>query len=550
MGDTGGGAPVVAGLELGRAIARGATSEVWEAVREADGRRVAVKVAHADPESVEAAVREASLSGAAASAHVVPVESCLPVGDGRVALVMPLLRGGSLDRLVAARGHLAPGEVVTVLAPVAGALGRLHSLGVVHGDLSPGNVLLDLDGRPFLADLGLGRVVGDAPLAVWGTDGYVAPEVLMGDDPTPASDVYALGALGWLCLTGSAPGPPGLRPPLAELSRAGEAAARLVEVVGSAVAASPESRPTADELAWALFHAADAAPLHLVRGDDEASAVTYRLRAAAVEPPTPRGGRHRGRHARHGPGRATVLGTLSSRAPTRRTGVLAGLVALLAAVGLALAARPAGVPEEAAALSARESPGEGASPAAGGAAEPVGRATSTGVADPRLEPDAPDRRPAALLGALAEARAAAWRAGDPSLLAAAEVAGSPTHARDVQAVAGLARAGIRYEALRHEVEVLATVGASASAAVIRARLGTGRYDVVGPGGRTPRPAQPRDVGLGDLERGGDPCPAGDRPLRDRRGGRPHSTARPAWRGGPRRPRVDPGRVAGHRHPSR
>jgi hypothetical protein len=484
MGETGGGAPVVAGLELGRAIARGATSEVWEAVRVADGRRVAVKVAHADPESVEAAVREASLSGAAASAHVVPVESCLPVGDGRVALVMPLLRGGSLDRLVAARGHLTPGEVVTVLAPVAGALGRLHSLGVVHGDLSPGNVLLDLDGRPFLADLGLGRVVGDAPLAVWGTDGYVAPEVLMGDGPTPGSDVYALGALGWLCLTGSAPGPPGLRPQLAELSRAGEAAARLVEVVDSAVAASPGARPTADELAWALFDAADAAPLHLVRGDDEASAVTYRLRAAAVEPPPRRGGRRRGRHARYGPGPSAVLGTLSPRAPTRRTGVLAGLVALLAAVGLALAARPAGLPEEAAtALPAQQAAAEGTSPAA---------------PDPRLEPDAPDRRPAALLASLAEARAAAWRAADPSLLVAAEVAGSPAHVRDVEAVAELARAGIRYEGLRHEVEVLATVGASRSAAVIRARLGTGRYDVVGPGRRTPRPARRGEVVLVDV----------------------------------------------------
>ncbi|HET7762112.1 MAG TPA: serine/threonine-protein kinase [Phycicoccus sp.] len=498
MGDTGGGAPVVAGLELGRAIARGATSEVWEAVREADGRRVAVKVARADRESVEAAVREASLSGAAASAHVVPVESCLPVGDGRVALVMPLLRGGSLDRLVAARGHLAPGEVVTVLAPVAGALGRLHALGVVHGDLSPGNVLLDLDGRPFLADLGLGRVVGDAPLAVWGTDGYVAPEVLMGDDPTPASDVYALGALGWLCLTGSAPGSPGLRPPLGGLSRAGEAATRLVEVVDSAVAASPEARPTAAELAWALFHAADAAPLHLVHGEDEASAVTYRLRAAAVEPPPPRRGRHRGRHTRHRAGLAKVLGTLWWRAPTRRTGVLAGLVALLAAVGLALAARPAGRREGAAALAAQPSPVEGPRTAAPGGAQPAGRAHPTGGSDPRAEPDSPDRRPAALLAALAEARAAAWRAADPSLLVAAEVAGSPAHARDVEAVAGLAGAGIRYEGLRHEVEVLATVGASASAAVIRARLGTGRYDVVGPGRRTPRPAQRGEVVLVDL----------------------------------------------------
>ena len=134
------------------------------------------------------------MSARAASAHVVAVEACVPLADGRVAVVMPHLLGGALDALVRARGHLSPGEVVTVLAPVASALGRLHDLGVVHGDVSPGNVLLDLDGRPVLGDLGLGHVVGDVSPGVWGTDGYVAPEVLLGGDPTPASDVYALGA--------------------------------------------------------------------------------------------------------------------------------------------------------------------------------------------------------------------------------------------------------------------------------------------------------------------------------------------------------------------
>jgi hypothetical protein len=81
---------------------------------------------------------------------------------------------------------------------------------------------------------------------------------------------------------------------------------------------------------------------------------------------------------------------------------------------------------------------------------------------------------------------------------AGEVAGSPAHARDVEAVAELARAGLRYEGLGHEVEVLATVAASPTDAVIRARLGTGRYDVVGPGRRTPRPAQRGEVVLVDL----------------------------------------------------
>ena len=137
--------------------------------------------------------------------------SC-PTGGWRV--VMPHLLGGSLDALVRARGHLPPGEVVTVLAPVASALGRLHDLGVVHGDVSPGNVLLDLDGRPVLGDLGLGHVVGDVSPGVWGTDGYVAPEVLLGERPLAGIRRLRPGGPRLALPHGHVPGPPGLRPEL------------------------------------------------------------------------------------------------------------------------------------------------------------------------------------------------------------------------------------------------------------------------------------------------------------------------------------------------
>ena len=285
--------PQVPGYELGALLARGGTSEVWAGVALDGGQRVAVKVVHAELDALEVASREAAVSAQSASAHVVPVEACVPLPDGRVAVVMPHLLGGAVDALVRARGHLSPGEVVTVLAPVASALGRLHDLGVVHGDVSPGNVLLDLDGRPLLADLGLGHVVGDVSPGVWGTDGYVAPEVLLGADPTPAADVYSLGALGWLCLTGTVPGPPGLRPKLGDVCLAGEGSEPVVSALATAISAEPRDRPGAHELAWLLFAAAEPEPLRLVHGDDEVSAVTYRLRAAAGHPPTDSAARQR-----------------------------------------------------------------------------------------------------------------------------------------------------------------------------------------------------------------------------------------------------------------
>ncbi|HYN66981.1 MAG TPA: protein kinase [Ornithinibacter sp.] len=497
-GDDAGPGPRVPGYELGRLLARGGTSEVWAAVAREGGREVVVKVVHADLGAVEAAAREAAVSARVASAHVVAVEACVALADGRVAVVMPHLRGGALDALVRARGHLSPGEVVTVLAPVASALGRLHDLGVVHGDVSPGNVLLELDGRPVLGDLGLGHVVGEVSPGVWGTDGYVAPEVLLGGDPAPASDVYALGALGWLCLTGTVPGPPGLRPELAEVSRAGEGSEPVVAALAAAVSADPADRPGAHELAWQLFGAAEPEPLRLVRGDDEVSAVTYRLRAAAGRPPVvpasarwwqgnhpTRGGTRVGRHAgdvvRRGWGAA-------ERHRGRRVVVAAAaLVPLLVALLVVSVAvlGGAGGPEQ-------------AQPAV--VPGPLAQPQPARDADPRTDEQAPRSRPAELLDVLADARAAAWREATPALLGEADAPRSAAAVRDAAAVAEVARAGLRYTGLRYTVAEAVTVSATSDRAVLRARIDSGAYTVSGPAGSTSRPPAPGAPVLVDLVR--------------------------------------------------
>ena len=488
-------APEVPGFELGRLLARGGTSEVWLGVEQASGRRVAVKVVGAELDALEVAAREASISAAAASAHVVPVEACIALPDGRAALVMPHVRGGALDTLVRARGHLGPGEVVTVLAPLASALGRLHDLGVVHGDVSPGNVLLELDGRPLLADLGLGHVVGEVAHGVWGTDGYVAPEVLMGGDPGPAADVYAVGAVGWLCLSGQVPGPPGLRPTLAELSRAGEGARAVVAALEAAVAPAVADRPSAHELAWQLFHAARPEPLHLVRGDDETSAVTYRLRAAADRPPDDdarpalgervarllRSGRFRRRTASAVPGVAAARrpagrhsrSPVAVRAPRWPAvlAVLALVVALVVTGAVVLSALRSTTPAQAGTVSV-------AAPDADVRSDP----------DVLTDPDAARARPAVLLAALADARALAWREATAAHLHGADAPGSAAEARDRAAVTDLARSGLRYAGLSYVVREVHTEEASATRARLRARVDTSAYAVTGPTGSTPRGA--------------------------------------------------------------
>ncbi|WP_188744860.1 serine/threonine-protein kinase [Phycicoccus endophyticus] len=480
------GVPTVPGIELGPLLGRGANSEVWEGVALADGRRVAVKVTGGDPEAAEAAVREAEVSARVALEHVLAVQACLPLPGGRVALVMPLMRGGSLAALVRARGHLSPGEVVTVLAPLAGALGRLHGAGVVHGDVSPGNVLLDLQGRPVLADLGLGRLVGEAPGAVWGTPGHLAPELLLGADPAPATDVYALGALGWLALAGEVPDAPGLRPALAEVSRAGAGSEQLVAVLEEALCPEASQRPGADELAGRLFAAARPEALRLVVGGDEATAVTYRLRAAAGRPPRPEAapGAPRGHSGRHRRGRRPAA--TGARPGRRALGVAGALVVpALLALGLATAA----------AVRAPEPPVPRPSPASSSASPvrspPASRSPAASVsapADPRVGASAPTEHPALLLGALAEARAAAFRRADAARLEGAETPGGPLHARDAAALAQLSSAGLRYAGLHYRVRDVTVFEAGARAAVLRARIATSAYRVAAAGRRSPRAA--------------------------------------------------------------
>src|SRR3712207_899361 len=106
--------------------------------------------------------------------------------------------------LLTRRGRLRPGEVVTALAPVAAALAHAHERGVVHGDLSPGNVVFTAEGRPVLTDLGVARVLGEEA-AREVTPAYVDPTVARGGAPGPASDVFGVAAAAFHALTEIAP---------------------------------------------------------------------------------------------------------------------------------------------------------------------------------------------------------------------------------------------------------------------------------------------------------------------------------------------------------
>jgi serine/threonine-protein kinase len=183
-------------------------------------REVAVKVLAAHlADNAEYADRfrsEAHRVGSLSHPHLVPVYHAgeAEVGGRRLLyLVMPLLHE-SLRDLRRREGKLPPTEASRLVLQVADGLDAAHRSGIIHRDVKPGNVLLDMEGHPQLADFGIARELwatspsGAAPTQtgeVVGTPEYMAPEQLRGASIDQRADVYALGAVLYELLTGRLP---------------------------------------------------------------------------------------------------------------------------------------------------------------------------------------------------------------------------------------------------------------------------------------------------------------------------------------------------------
>jgi eukaryotic-like serine/threonine-protein kinase len=196
-----------------RHLANGGMAGVWEAHDELLGRSVAVKVLAShlseDDRARRRFEREArAAAGLSTHPHVVTIYD---VGehDGRVFMVMELMRGGTVGERLKAGRAVADETALRWLREAAGALDTAHEAGVVHRDIKPGNLLLDDRDRLAIADFGIARVAMDDQLTatgqVLGTAAYISPEQAVGDAATPASDRYALAIVAFELLTGAKP---------------------------------------------------------------------------------------------------------------------------------------------------------------------------------------------------------------------------------------------------------------------------------------------------------------------------------------------------------
>ena len=193
-------------------IAYGGMGEIFKAVDEVLGRTVAIKVLaerYARDESLRSRFTREAQTAARLSAEP-SIVTIYDVGEwhGRPFIVMEYIDGGSLEDQLR-KGAPPPDQALDWLDQAAAALDTAHRNGVVHRDVKPGNLLLDMNDEVRVADFGIASAAGLASLTmtgtVLGTAGYLAPEQAQGEKATPASDRYALGVVAYELITGRRP---------------------------------------------------------------------------------------------------------------------------------------------------------------------------------------------------------------------------------------------------------------------------------------------------------------------------------------------------------
>lgn len=186
-------------FRLGETLGAGARATVYAGTHARSGRPLAFKVA-ASPEGNTALLAEYRALRSVRHPNIVGAHALIRLDDGRCALVLDRVFGQSLDR----HGPLPESVRIEVALGLTRAVAALHGRGLVHGDIAPANVMVDVQLRSVrtcLIDPGLGR----GAAGVDGTLGYLAPEVLLGGLRSAEADLYSLGCVLYELLEGAKP---------------------------------------------------------------------------------------------------------------------------------------------------------------------------------------------------------------------------------------------------------------------------------------------------------------------------------------------------------
>jgi serine/threonine protein kinase len=202
---------------LDERIATGGMGDVWKGTDVVLGRTIAVKVLRdnmmADPEFSARFYGEARMMAAFRHPGVVEVfdyASSTGNGDDQCAyLVMAYVEGEPLSSRLKEVGRLDVTETMSIVSQAADALHAAHENGTVHRDVKPGNLMIRPTGAVILVDFGVARSNAVTSVtginSIVGTALYMAPEQVAKGKVTPATDIYALGAVAYHCLAGRPP---------------------------------------------------------------------------------------------------------------------------------------------------------------------------------------------------------------------------------------------------------------------------------------------------------------------------------------------------------
>ena len=287
----------LAGYRLEEQVGAGGMAMVFRAVDERLDRLVALKVLAPavawDEAFRQRFIRESRVAAAIDDPHIIPVYEAGQAG-GVLFIAMRYVPGGDVSGLLRRDGALPPDRAAAVISPVASALDAAHAAGLVHRDVKPANMLLDVrPGRPdhaYLSDFGISKAaVSSAGLTgsghFLGTPAYTAPEQLQGQPVDGRTDQYALACAAFEILTGHTPfqrdeaaavmwAQLSAPPPSVTLYRP-ELATAADQVFARALAKKPGDRyARCADFADALRHALGLAPYHARPGSAAAADVS------------------------------------------------------------------------------------------------------------------------------------------------------------------------------------------------------------------------------------------------------------------------------------
>ncbi|MGB0647545.1 MAG: protein kinase domain-containing protein, partial [Bradymonadia bacterium] len=214
------GATLEGRYEIKRLIGKGGMGSVYAALQLSTSREVAIKMITAgddkDGSFRKRFLREAYLMSQLTNPHTVTVFDFGQTAEEQLFIAMELLKGVSLDELLAKTERLEPHRIIRLLLQICTSLAEAHSKGIIHRDIKPENIFVTSPNTDHefvkVLDFGIARNMADHDQTritktgfINGTPQYMAPEVALGKPPAPTGDIYAVGVVFFQLLTGQPP---------------------------------------------------------------------------------------------------------------------------------------------------------------------------------------------------------------------------------------------------------------------------------------------------------------------------------------------------------